>query len=137
MTQINTYLTFTGNCREAMCFYQECLGGQLTFQTVGEMAGAGLLPAILTEAIVQATLQNRYLFLAGSDMVEEEGLVKGNNISLLLCCDTEREAQDYYWKLVAGGIATYPLQKGQEGALWGTLTDKYGHQWLLSTNPHK
>ena len=36
MTQINSYLTFSGNCREAMTFYRECLGGELYFQTIGE-----------------------------------------------------------------------------------------------------
>jgi PhnB protein len=46
MTQINSYLTFNGNCQEAMIFYQKCLGGELTFQTVGESplsAGHSLL----------------------------------------------------------------------------------------------
>ena len=28
MTRINAYLHFAGNCREAMTFYQECLGGR-------------------------------------------------------------------------------------------------------------
>ena len=27
MKQLNAYLRFDGNCREAMSFYQECLGG--------------------------------------------------------------------------------------------------------------
>ena len=34
--QIQSYLTFNGNCREAMNFYKQCLGGELWFQTVGE-----------------------------------------------------------------------------------------------------
>jgi PhnB protein len=34
MTQINAYLTLNGNCREAMTFYKECLGGELTMQAV-------------------------------------------------------------------------------------------------------
>jgi PhnB protein len=34
MTTINAYLTFNGNCRQAMTFYRECLGGELTLQAV-------------------------------------------------------------------------------------------------------
>ncbi len=34
MAQINAYLNFNGNCREAMQFYKSCLGGELTVQTV-------------------------------------------------------------------------------------------------------
>ncbi len=33
MTQINAYLSFSGNCREAMTFYQVCFGGQLDLKT--------------------------------------------------------------------------------------------------------
>ena len=34
MAQINAYLKFDGNCREAMTFYKECFGGELIFNTV-------------------------------------------------------------------------------------------------------
>ena len=40
MTQINAYLTFNGNCREAMQFYTDCLGGELYLQTIGEIGRA-------------------------------------------------------------------------------------------------
>ena len=33
MTQINAYLSFNGGCREAMNFYKECQGRELTLQT--------------------------------------------------------------------------------------------------------
>jgi PhnB protein len=44
MAQINSYLTFSGNCREAMTFYKECLGGELAFQTVGESPLSDQMP---------------------------------------------------------------------------------------------
>lgn len=28
-TRINPYLNFNGNCREAMTFYRDCLGGRV------------------------------------------------------------------------------------------------------------
>jgi PhnB protein len=36
MTQINAYLTFNGNCREAMVFYKEYLAGEMTMQAVNQ-----------------------------------------------------------------------------------------------------
>lgn len=36
MKEITPYLNFGGNCREAMTFYQRCLGGELTVGTFGE-----------------------------------------------------------------------------------------------------
>ena len=37
MAKLNPYLNFNNQCREAMNFYKECLGGELFFQTVGEL----------------------------------------------------------------------------------------------------
>ncbi|MBC9909767.1 VOC family protein [Chitinophaga varians] len=134
MIQISAYLTFDGNCREAMGFYRECLGGQLTFRTVGETDPVEALPEPVRNAVIQATLVSGDLVLTGSDMVGEEGLIKGNTVSLLLHCNTEEETRACYRKLAVGGVASYPLQDTVAGGLFGVLTDKYGHHWLLSCN---
>jgi PhnB protein len=34
MTQIHAYLSFNGNCREAMTFYRDCIGGELMLQPI-------------------------------------------------------------------------------------------------------
>ena len=36
MIKISPYLTFNGNCREAMEFYNKCLGGELKIMAVGD-----------------------------------------------------------------------------------------------------
>ncbi|MBT1700119.1 VOC family protein [Fulvivirgaceae bacterium PWU4] len=132
MTKINTYLTFNGNCREAMAFYRGCFGGTLTFQTVGELPGADQLPGPMKRFIVQATLVNDQLILIGSDMVSEQGLTTGNAISLMLRCSNEDELKAYYAKLLPGGTEIHTPENTYWGALFGVLQDRYGHQWLLS-----
>ena len=91
MTQINSYLTFNGNCREAMTFYKECLGGELTFQTVGESPLSNKMPKKMKDCIVHSTLTKSTLILMGSDMVNEKGLIRGNSVSLSLSCTSEEE----------------------------------------------
>jgi len=34
MKQVNAYLNFDGNCRQAMKFYQKCLGAELELTTI-------------------------------------------------------------------------------------------------------
>ena len=131
MAVINSYLSFNGNCREAMTFYKECLGGKLTLQTIGESPLAGKMPMQMRESIVHATLTKGDLVLMASDMIGEKGLLKGNAVSLMLNCETEKEIKKYYAKLSAGGHAAHPLQISFWGALFGDLTDKFGNQWLL------
>ena len=137
MSVIHSYLTFNGNCREAMQFYQDCLGGELSFQTIGESPMVEEMPSPLKESIVHATLTRGPLVLLASDMVSDKGLIKGNAVSLLLQCYSEEEAKEYYTKLSAGGQATHPMEKGFWGAVFGDLTDKYGNQWLLHCTHQK
>ncbi|MFZ1806173.1 MAG: VOC family protein, partial [Cyclobacteriaceae bacterium] len=67
----------------------------------------------------------------GSDMVSESGLQKGNAVSLLLDCNTEAELNYYYNNLSANGKPTHPIENTFWGALFGGLTDQFGHHWLL------
>lgn len=131
MTYINSYLTFSGNCREAMAFYKECLGGELVLQTIGESPLSDKMPEEMKECILHATLTKGDLILMGSDMVSEQGRIKGNAVSLMLNCSSEEEIKRLYQKLALGGKATHPLEITFWGALFGDLTDKFGNNWLL------
>lgn len=132
MTQINSYLTFNGNCREAMTFYKECLGGELSFQTIGESQLSENMSAEMKRCIVHAALSSDNIVLMGSDMVNENGLVRGNSVSMMLNCSSEKEIKDSYKKLSQGGEPTHPLKDTFWGAIFGDLTDKYGNHWLLN-----
>lgn len=132
MAQLIAYLTFNGNCREAMTFYQACLGGQLQLETVGESPTAEQLPQQMKDCILQATLSNGHLLLMATDMVSETGLTRGNAVSILINCHSRQEMRDCFLRLSAGGETTHPIAKTHWGAWLGGLTDKYGNPWLLT-----
>ena len=131
MMQINSYLTFNGNCREAMNFYKECLGGELVLQTIAESPMSEKMPPKMRQSILHSTLTNDKMILMASDMVDETGLIKGNSVSLMLNCSSEEEIKKCYASLSKGGEATHPLEHTFWGALFGDLTDKFGNHWLL------
>jgi PhnB protein len=137
MTTIQSYLTFNGNCREAMTFYKKCLGGELRFQTIGESPLADKMPAKMKDRILHATLNRDGRILMGSDMVGEKGLIKGTTVSLLLNCSSEEETRASYERLAEDGEATHPLEINFWGALFGDLTDKFGNHWLLHFDKEK
>ena len=132
MLQINSYLTFNGNCREAMTFYKDCLGGELFFQTVGESPIAEKMPKKMKEAILHATLTTGSLILMASDMVPETGLIRGNSVSLSLSCESEAQIKSCFAKLSEKGVIRHPLEVSFWGTLFGDLTDKYGNNWILN-----
>ena len=131
MTNIYAYLTFNGNCRQAMQFYKKCLGGKLVLQTIGESPMADKLPSKMKKNILHSTLTKKGLVMMGSDMVGESGLIKGNAVSLMLNCASEKDIRDLYEKLATGGKPTHPIENTFWGALFGGLTDPFGNHWLL------
>ena len=132
MKRINSYLTFSGNCREAMTFYKECLGGELTLQTIGESPLAEKMLPKMKDCILHSTLTNGSFVLMATDCVPESGLIKGNSVSLSLNCGSEEEIRSCYQKLSAGGKADHLLEDTFWGALFGDFTDKFGNHWLLN-----
>lgn len=130
MTSIFTYLTFSGNCREAMLFYQKCLGGKLTFQTMGKTCALEM-PRKMKDVIMHASLVSDTFVLMGSDLVGERGLKPGNSISMVLNCGSGKQLKTCYKKLSAGGEQTCLPEINDEGALFGNLVDRYGNSWIL------
>ena len=131
MAQINAYLHFNGNCREAMTFYQECLGGELTMQTVAETPTASQMPPEAQQQIMHANLTRGGLTLMASDMMREAPL-HGNTISLMLYCSSEEEIDRCFASLSAGGTVNFPLTQQFWGAVYGELTDQFGLNWMLN-----
>lgn len=132
MTQINAYIGFNGQCREAMNFYKECLGGELSLMTVEESPIAAQCPEAIKGHIVHAMLVNNGLVLMGSDMVSPDGYTKGNNVALSLNCSSEEEINNFYNRLSEGGRIIDPLKDQFWGALFGVTADKYGIVWMLN-----
>lgn len=132
MTRIDAYLHFNGNCREAMTFYKECLGGELSMQVVGESPMSKQMPPAMHENILHSRLVKNDLVLMGSDMMEPGGPVQGNTISLCLDCSSEKEIKTFFANLSAGGEIGHPLKEEFWGATFGELTDRFGINWLFS-----
>lgn len=138
MTQINPYLLFGGNCREAMNFYADCLGGELTMQTMGESPMGKDMPQEMKDNIMHASLsKNGILLLMASDMMGKEEVKQGNTISLSLNCGSEDEINMFFSKLSAGGQVTQPLEDAFWGAKFGMLIDKFGMHWMLNFDKSK
>jgi PhnB protein len=115
-----------------MVFYQQCLGGKLFFQTIGESPLCENMPKKAKDLIIHASLTNGNLLLMGSDMASETGLIRGNAVALTLNPGSEKELKSCYKKLSEGGQVTHPLQETYWGAIFGALTDKFGNHWLLN-----
>jgi PhnB protein len=132
MSIINAYINFDGNCREAMEFYKECLGAELSLQPIEGSPMEHQCPAAMHHQILHATLQKDNLLLMGSDMVGPDGFTKGNNIALSLNCNSEADINSFYERLSRGGRIIHPLRAEFWGAIFGVFNDRYGIRWMLN-----
>ncbi|MDB5141044.1 MAG: hypothetical protein JWR12_2960 [Mucilaginibacter sp.] len=103
MTQINAYVNFNGKCREAMTFYQECLGGDLVLQPIEESPIEAQCPPAIKTHIMHSSLTKERLLLMASDMTGPGGFIPGNSIVLSLNCSSEDEINIFYSKLQKAG----------------------------------
>lgn len=80
------FITFSGNCKRALCFYQLCFGGLLQIVTLEEE-----LPGVTEMPVVSGSLVSESIIIYGSDLVHEEGRKLGNHIAVFLHCGNALE----------------------------------------------
>lgn len=130
-TRLNPYLTFRGNAREALEFYQNVLGGELTVSTFADF-DASSDPAE-KDQIMHGQLESPSGFtLMAADTPAAMEHTVGNNISVSLSGDDEPELRGYWDKLAEGAQTTMGLNKAPWGDIFGMLTDKFGINWLVN-----
>jgi PhnB protein len=132
MTQLNPYLNFNGQCREALTFYQECLEGDLELQKVAESPMAAKMASEKGPLILHGALsKDGATLLMGSDMIGNS-LQPGNSVNLCLNCSSDREINTLFDRLSAGGHVKVPLHQSFWGATFGEVRDKFGMTWMLN-----
>jgi len=125
---LNPYLSFTGNARSAMEFYQSVFGGELTVNTYGQYGteGAG------AENVMHAQLSTPAGFtLMASDSPPGQQVSSGDNISISLSGDDDA-LRGYWAKLSEAGTVTMPLEKQMWGDEFGSCIDRFGISWMVN-----
>ena len=73
------FITFSGNCKKALLFYQTCFGGKLHFETFDKE-----LYGYTEKPVISGSLISESITICGSDLVHNEGRKAGNHISVFL-----------------------------------------------------
>ena len=130
-TQLNPYLSFKDNAREAMEFYRTVFGGKLQLSTFKEYHASQDPSEDNLIMHSQLEADNGITFMA-SDTPNRMEYRPGNNMSMSLSGDNEAELKGYFEKLSAGGTVTMPLEKAIWGDSFGMCIDKFGIPWLVN-----
>ncbi len=140
MSRTSIYLNFVRNTEEAFNFYKSVFGGEF----VGGVNRLGDTPLMPGQPAIAEADKNLVMHIAlpitgglmlmGTDAPESMGFTVnfGNNIYINLEPDTKAEADRLFKALSAGGKVGMEIQEMFWGAYFGSLTDKFGVQWMVN-----
>ena len=128
--RLNPYISFAGNAKQAMEFYQSVFGGNLTMSTFAEF---GNEDTDYADQIMHAQLDgdNGLTLMASDTPPGMKDVTVGNNIVVSLSGDDE-VLRDYWAKLSSTGAITMPLEKQVWGDEYGACTDQFGIDWMVN-----
>ncbi|MEU0200132.1 MULTISPECIES: VOC family protein [unclassified Streptomyces] len=130
VSRLNPYLTFDGDARQAMEFYQEVFGGTLDLHTYGDF---GQPDAPNADQIMHGMLETPGGFtLMGADNPPGMESPQDSRYSVSLSGDDDAELRGYWEKLSEGGSVSVPLEKQMWGDEFGMCTDRFGVPWMVN-----
>lgn len=128
------YLNLRGKAAEAIEFYESALGAEVELlrRFAEEMQDC---PAALRDQVMHAELRLGDAKIYLSDGGPDESLPAGGVISVAVGFDDDDQARAAFDKLASGGTVFQPIIDAPWGALFGSLQDRYGINWMISTIP--
>jgi PhnB protein len=128
------FLLFDGNCAEAMTFYHECLGGELTLTRLGDSPMKDQLPPEKRNRIINAHLKSGDIDISATDWMASPAFdpLQGNTFALFVVGETYDELKAVFDKL-ADGADKQRFQELHDLPIgtYGQFYDKYGVQWIF------
>ena len=127
------YLTFPGNCREALQFYATELGGTLgqihTYQEAPD--GTGTADTWL-DKVLHGELQVGNQVIMGSD-APPGSYQPPQGMYVQMYYDDLLEAEQIYNRLSDGGETLMPFGPSFWAQGFGMLTDRFGVNWIITS----
>jgi predicted 3-demethylubiquinone-9 3-methyltransferase (glyoxalase superfamily) len=125
---VKTFLMFQGAAHDAARFYASLFRRAELGPTARWAAG---------EPGPQGAFKSVELTVAGHRLVLFDSPVKHDftftpAVSLFVDCDDEKELDDVYAKLLAGGTALMPLGDHGFSRKYGWVNDRFGVSWQLN-----
>ena len=132
--QIDTYLNYGGNCRQAFEFYAEHLGGRIEMlMTHGEMPEPNNVPPERRNDVLHARMEIGGTTLLAAD-VPPERFQPMRSAYLSLSLDSSDEADRIYALLSEGGEIFMKMGETFFADRFAMLRDRFGTSWMLMHN---
>lgn len=131
-TQVIPYLTFGGNCEEALNFYRDVLGGEVSIVNRYDNPAMNA-PEYYKNKVLHARLLLEGAAIYASDTFPGQTVQKtSGDVSLSVILNDLDKAKEVFARLSEGGRTHFPFEKQFWGDYHGALTDRYGFKWNIN-----
>lgn len=134
MLRCTPFLLFDGNCAEAMTFYHNCLGGDLTLTKVADTPMKDMFPPEKWGRLINAYLKSGEIEISATDWMASPALdpKQGNTYAIFVIGENYDELKTVFDKLSVGAEKEW-LQELHEMpfGLYGQFFDRFGVQWIF------
>ena len=127
--QLDAYLFFPGNTEQAIGFYQQVFGGQVTITRRGDVD-----PTATPEQrnqVINALLTGGDVTLRASDR-EDTSISPQTRVELSLIGTDDARLRAMFDGLAGGGAVLAKLERQFWGDIFGSVIDKYGIGWQVN-----
>jgi PhnB protein len=129
-SQLNPYIAFRDNAREALEFYQSVFGGELNISTFGDMGNA---EEGIGHLVMHGDLQtDKGYRLMAADTMPGMDFENGARVAVSVFGDDSEALRGYFDKLSAAGSVSVPFEKQMWGDEFGMCTDQFGISWMVN-----
>ena len=126
------YLSFQGNCEEALHFYSEILDGRI--EIVSRYDNPAMNTAVdFKNKILHARFSfGNYTLFASDVMPKKQNEQMTSNIAISLGFHDEVVAENIFDRLSADGDIHIPFKKQFWGDWHGNFRDRFGIRWMVN-----
>ena len=130
--KLSPYLSFNEQCEAAFKFYEQVLGGKITFSmTWGEMPEANQFPVEAHKLIMHTTLSIGDEVLMGAD-APPGSYKKPQGVCVSLHLKDVAEAERVFNALSENGTVQMPFQKTFWSPGFGMCVDQFAIPWMVN-----
>jgi PhnB protein len=129
--RITPYIVFDGQCRNALDYYQEVLGGTVQMTSVGDSPMRSAFRAEDYDKIVHGRLRSPSADISCSDWLEPTIQPESGNIMRLYVTDGDEAAtRVIFSSLAQGGEIIVDFDQTPFG-IYGVLIDQFRVRWMF------
>ncbi len=132
--QLEPYIFFYGRCEEALDFYKSAIGGTYELNRFEGSPMAEQVPADLRNKVMHATFTgDGFTFMASDGDLSKTLDPEEGNISLSIGISDAAQAERVFNALAQGGAVKMPFADAFWGGKFGTVLDKFGTEWMVTS----